>query len=777
MSGPTAQPLGWTGERLLALLPANWRVRDAAAPGGGGALAGLLAVLAEVADALELDLDELHDDWFIETCADWAVPYIGELVGASPMHDAGGLVDLRAWVADTIALRRRKGTLAAVEAVARAVTAYPTVAVETRRLLGWHQHLAHVRATRSAFVAISGERLAEAGGSGVLDHVDGAFDIAPRFVDVRSIRTQERRGPAGTDGAGHHNLPTVNLHAWEVATRRLEQVTLRPVADPPDGRYHVHPLALDLPLRRFARPEVDVEHLAGEEDLPSVLRRRWLHDVLNARRTAAAGGDPAPDDVFAQDPPLVVRWRAAPGAPLADIPPERIVACHLEDPSAPLPTGWRRPPATIDTTPAAGGAAVALPIDIGVDPATGRVAFPDGVAVDHVEIDLADAHVAVIGGGAPARDDDLAARLAGRSVVWQVAVSLHDPPGPTTFATLADAVAAWHAQPDGTVGMIVIVDSHRHPGGLTGAARMRVGPNSRLLVVGARWPALPVPGGLPGETARRLGVVDASRVRPVVVGDLDVAGVAGAPDDLPGELVLHGLWVDGLVRVVAAGGGDLGRLEVAHATVLGGVRVTSANARLELELTRAVSGPVEAASAVRSVTATDTVLHAPGGSALGAPTSAVSLERVTALGRVRAEELFASDCLLVGAVTVARRQAGCVRHSWVAPGSTTPRRYRCQPDLSLGPLQETGAGAAVLAATVARLQPSFVSEVPGHPALGLLLAGTPDALRRASSSAGEPGAHAHLFRPQREDNLRRALDEHLPLGLEAGLVDPGRQLP
>ena len=442
-----------------------------------------------------------------------------------------------------------------------------------------------------------------------------------------------------------------------------------------------------------------------------------------------------------------------------------------------MPTGWQRPPASIDTIPAGGGDPVAMPIEVAVDPVTGRVAFPDGVAVDHVEVDLADAHVAVLGGGAAARDDDLGPRLAERPIGWQVTVSAHEAAGPGTFGTLADAVDAWHAQPDGTVGMITIVDSHRYAGALTGAGRLRIGPNSRLLIVGARWPALPVPGGLPGETARRVGVVDASRVRPVVVGDLDVTGTAPGPDDLPGELVLHGLWVDGLVRVVATGGGDLGRLDVAHASVLGGVRVTSANARLQLTLTRAVCGPVATAGAVRSIAVADAVLVTAGGFALAAPASPVDLERVTVLGRLRAEELSASDCLLLGAVTVTRRQAGCIRHSWVAAGSTTPRRYRCQPDLAVEPLREAGAPAAVLADTVARLAPSFVSELPGHPALGLLLAGCPDALRRASSTASEPGAHAHLFRPQREDNLRRALDEHLPLGLEAGLVDPGRYLP
>lgn len=785
----TDRPQGWTAERLLELLPALWRVRDTAptggasahaaglAPGGGGALAGLLTVLADVADALELDLEELRDDWFIETCADWAVPYIGDLVSAAPMHDAGGLVDLRAWVADTVALRRRLGTLAAIEAVGRAVTGYPTVAVETRTLLGWHQHLAHVREARTAFISVSGPTTAIAGGTGGLDHVDGAFDSAPRFVDVRTIGGRARRGPAGTDGDGHHNLPTVALHAWQVATERLETVTLTPASDPSDGRYRVHPLGLEEPLRRFARPEVDVEHLAGEEDVPSVIRRRWLHEVLHARHVAAAGGEAPPEDAFASDPPFRVRWRAAPGAPLEEIPPERMVACHLDDPAAPLPTGWRRPPSSIDVAPAGGTATVNLPIRVGIDPANGRVAFPAGVAVDHVEMDLAEPSVAEIGAGAHARDDDLDSRLADRPVGWQAAVSVHDP---TAHATLAAAVAAWHAQPDGTVGMITVLDSHRYVEDLTGAGRIRIGPNSRLLLVGAQWPVLPVPGGAPGETARRLGVVDASAVRPVLVGDLDVTGAVGTAEDLPGELVLHGLFVTGRVSVVATAGGDLGALEVAHSTVVDGVRVTSANDRLSLDLTRVIAGPVSVPVPVRTVTAVDSVVRAesgPSSPAVSAVEAPVTLERSTVTGRVRAEVLQASDCVLLGEVHATRRQVGCVRYSWVAPGSITPRRFRCQPDLAIEPLEEAGAGPAALASVVARLTPSFVSDEVGNPALGLLLAGTPDAVRRASSTAGEPGAHAHLHRPHREDNLRRALEEHLPLGLEAGLIDPGRHLP
>lgn len=770
------QPQGWTGERLAALLPALWRVRDAAptggsspesaggAPGGGGALAGLLAVLAEVADAVARDLETLRDDWTIETASDWAVAYIGDLLATTPMHDAGGLVDPRPWVAETLALRRRKGTLAAIEATARAVTGYPTVAVETDRLLAWNQHLAAVRDRAVATVDLRD--------GDALDHVDGAFDRAPRIVDVRSIGARARRGPAGTDGDGHHNLPTVTLHAWQLATRRLTMATLRPVTDPPDGRYEIHPLGLDLALRRIARVEGDVEDLATERDVPSVLRRRTLHALLVARRQAVADGDPAPADELATDPPFLVRWRGAPGDPLVAVPPERVACCNLADPAAPLPAGWRRPPTAVDVVPSGGGAPVALPIDVAVDPALGRVAFPEGTAVDHVEIDHADGHVAALGGGAYARDDDLAGTLD-RDVDWQVAVSVHEPPAPdTSFVTLADAVDAWHAQPDGTVGMITITDSHRYDGGLVGAERIRVGPGSRLVVVGAGWPELPVPGGLPGETARRVGVVDASGVRPVIVGDLDVTGAAGGPDDVPGELVLHGLWIDGRVRVVAVAGGDLGGLALRHVTVTGGVRVTSANDRLGLDLARAVAGSLEAGAPLRGVAAADSVVTG----ALDAEGSPVTLDRVTVLGEVRAVTLDASDCLLVEPVEVARRQTGCVRYSWVAPGSTTPRRFSCQPDLALAPLEAADADASTRDALVARLRPAFVSEVVGDARLGLLTTGTADALRRASSTAGEPGAHAHLHRPHREDNLRRALDEHLPLGLEAGLIDPGRHL-
>ena len=68
----------------------------------------------------------LYDDQFIETCAPWVIPYIGELLGYDPIYSAAlSSPDSRAEVANTIGYRRRKGTLVAMEQLTRM---FPAVA-------------------------------------------------------------------------------------------------------------------------------------------------------------------------------------------------------------------------------------------------------------------------------------------------------------------------------------------------------------------------------------------------------------------------------------------------------------------------------------------------------------------------------------------------------------------------------------------------------------------------------------------------------------------------
>ncbi|MCB1861075.1 MAG: hypothetical protein KDI47_05000, partial [Gammaproteobacteria bacterium] len=97
-------------DRLYNLLPAIHRIRDAE---HGEPLRALLGIMEEQLQALEQDIGGLYDDWFIETCEEWLIPYIGDLLGVRLLNnvDSGGVYSQRALVANTISHRRRKGTL------------------------------------------------------------------------------------------------------------------------------------------------------------------------------------------------------------------------------------------------------------------------------------------------------------------------------------------------------------------------------------------------------------------------------------------------------------------------------------------------------------------------------------------------------------------------------------------------------------------------------------------------------------------------------------------
>jgi hypothetical protein len=126
-------------ETLYRHLPAVYRVRDAELADGqnGGPLKQLLAVIAEQIAVMEENVEQLYDDQFIETCAEWVVPYIGDLIGYRALYgEALATGSSRAEVGHTIALRRRKGTAAVLEQLARDVTGWNARAVEFFQLLG-----------------------------------------------------------------------------------------------------------------------------------------------------------------------------------------------------------------------------------------------------------------------------------------------------------------------------------------------------------------------------------------------------------------------------------------------------------------------------------------------------------------------------------------------------------------------------------------------------------------------------------------------------------------
>ncbi len=127
---------------LYERLPEIYRIKDEEQQ-PPGQLKSYLALVEEVFGAIHENIESLYHDLFIETCDDWVIPYIGDLLGTS--HLKGDPWTLRADVADTIALRRRKGTLGAIELLTYILTQWGVHCVELRESLVWNQHLNHQR--------------------------------------------------------------------------------------------------------------------------------------------------------------------------------------------------------------------------------------------------------------------------------------------------------------------------------------------------------------------------------------------------------------------------------------------------------------------------------------------------------------------------------------------------------------------------------------------------------------------------------------------------------
>jgi hypothetical protein len=257
---------------MLAPLPQHIQRRDAES---GGALRALLAVINEQVDATAADIEALYADWFIETCADAVVPLIGDLVGYRLLRGytealaSGGLAAQRLAarlaprrdVADAVASRRRKGTLALLENLAAAVADWPARAVETGRMLSGYEPIRLYPAEPAALrnrVLGAVARTVDVRRSGDLDLVGGPFD--PFAHLARSPRA-------------------VTVYVWRLAPHA---VTHAPAycLDRARNLFTFSILGADTPLMEHPVAEPSPTHIATAENVPVFLRRRAVADRL-----------------------------------------------------------------------------------------------------------------------------------------------------------------------------------------------------------------------------------------------------------------------------------------------------------------------------------------------------------------------------------------------------------------------------------------------------------------------------------------------------------------
>ncbi|MDF5753131.1 hypothetical protein [Spongiactinospora sp. TRM90649] len=301
---------------LYELLPRVHRLRDEL---GDGRLRLLLEVIGEQLGVLEESLDQFYDDLFVETAADWAVPYIGDLVGHRPLYGGPPTVGSpRAEVANTIAYRRRKGTAAMLEQLAFDVTGWRARAVEFFERLATTQHMNHPRPDRGGTPDVRRRTL------------PGAFDERAHLAEVRRVST----------GAGRYNIHNIGLFLWRLDAVEVFRSPLVPDAGS-RRRFRFHPLGIDQRLFGKPRTEEGITHLAEPFDVPLPLTRRFLADHR--------------DVYYGHGRSLLVELVGA-------ATPSKVRVCDLSD----VADDWAHAPQP--------GSDV-----LAVDPVLGRVYFPEAV--------------------------------------------------------------------------------------------------------------------------------------------------------------------------------------------------------------------------------------------------------------------------------------------------------------------------------------------------------------------------------------------------------------
>jgi hypothetical protein len=742
-------------DRLYNLLPYIYQLRDHEQ---GEPLHALLQVISEQVDVVEANILQTYENWFIETCEDWVVPYIGDLIGYTPVHEAGEPGEItthqgksrnkilipRREVANTIRYRRRKGTLALLELLANDVAGWPGRAVEFYTLLFRNQHVNHLRPQRGQMVDLRKNN--------TLRKINTPFDELAHSVDVRRINSHLTQG--------RHNLPSVGLFVWRLKTYSVTETPVTAL-----GQLHCYSFSVlgnDTPLYTNWNPESEPTQIAGELNLPVPLSRDAFKEMVkiddNGKSSIYYGEDKSLL-IWADDWPTKRNGKGKP------IPFEQIIPADLSD--------WERYRPLKDT--------------VAVDPVLGRIMFPPKQPPKgDVKVSYYYAFSADIGGGEYHRK--LSQPSANK--LYKVGKGLQ-------LKTITAGLKQWNCDRKNQTGeeakrlmnaVIEITDSGLYE------EKLQI----RL------------------EANQTLQIRAANRKRPVIkLGDrtsqFSVSGEKGS------YLTLDGLLISGRSLQVERTEEEesIAGIIIRHSTLVPGwnlkpdcepnqleepsIEITNANPCLVIE--HSIIGSIQVnidevnldpvsiriSDSISDATGSDCdgpACEAIGASGSGFAHAVLKIARSTVFGRIDIHAIeLAENSIFMGRVRVARRQLGCMRFCYVKPiSSRTPKRYNCQPDLAKQsvedklsqaagestPTQEAIEAAKLLAQE--RVRPQFNSTRYGTPAYCQLADNCAEEIKRGADDESEMGAFHDLFQPQREANLKARLNEYVPARADVRII-------
>jgi hypothetical protein len=696
-----------------------------------GPLHSLLLVIQEQLEVLAEDLDQLYDDQFIETCASWVIPYIGDLIGYQSVKGIAPAVDdPRVEVAETISQRRRKGTVLVMEQLARDMTAWGAHAVEFFQLLGDTQYMNHLR-LRSHYAPDL--RCWKTG-----TYIESGFDRTPHKVDVRRI--EPRRG--------RYNIPNIGIFLWSLAAYSVtsDQAAIS-TASPECLRFSS--LGMDIPLfHRAISQGQEITEPAQQFNVADRLKRRVLCQDLRKGVSAVYYGEGKSLALYLDGKLLN---------------PSEIEVANLTGADG----SWAN-------MPAAGSAFRAA-----IDPELGRIALPPappGTSLPQVKVSYHYGFNADLGGGEYTRADSFLVEDEAFVFPFPDPANYPDLQGAIDFAiarlTLNGAVAVeittseTYPQtgslnlkidvPKGCTVELRAAENNRptllldSEISITGDKSSSCALNGLLLAASASMaPASPTPVALVHVPANRSdGSINQLEALNVAHCTL-VPGWSVATDGSPNFPTAPNLVAEPAGLTVTATKSILGAIRVGEF-----VNVEALDCIVDAtDPTNVAIAALDGFAGVGSLTLgtakTSDPDQVPSGCTVVGKVHAVLMSLVS--NSIVWAALVAGDSWSTGLIAD-RKQEGCVRFSFLPARAKTPRRYECVEQTIAGP------------------QPIFFALRYGRPGYMKLLTSTPDVVRRGAEDGGEMGAFHFVLAPLRETDLRVRMTEYLPVGLEFGII-------
>ena len=805
-------------ERLWQLLPELYRTADSTSLDAPGPLREVVARIGTQVAVVRRSIDRLWEDQSIETCADWVIPYIGDLLSAGLVDNQDPLSQRRD-VAKTIHYRRRKGTVQVLEELAGDITGWTAHVQESMHGLARSRHgldpAIGNAGTASALAAAESLRglLTGTPAGGVVDlrnpHgaalADTAFDESFHSADVRR----------GQGALGHHAIPTLLAFVWRLRSFAVAGSTPVPVAGTVDA-WGFDPTGREIPLflppGETTDPFADDWTPAREWEVPGPLTTSLLRALSD--QGAVPPLPPRPPYPATSVPPAFDLGAAGAGA---EVEPERgrfrvagaapaTVSYHYGFPALLGAGPYDRdllgdPPATVgaETIVAGGDGLAAALAAVG---STGTVTVGDSRTYT------------AVGTATPVQQLLVRAGARCRPV-------LRPPDGsnPWIFTAAPDAeelvldgllVSGTDIVLRGAFARVRITACTLDPGSAMPDGALRHALDGRPLSPCRVWieadPAAESAGAI-GELVVDHCVIGPIRTRlggaveAVTISDSVVQGLRGPPTLTVFDPLLL---ADGLLAGrPAVSGGPVFPLSAAllagHPAIEAPLQsyVTAAPAERPGALPAAVlealdevvagaelfnagllgdvavSPEVDALANARTLDAPaqqqlnlgvlqDAYPVALAPAAIAVSAALVTLERVTVLGRLVAERLECTDSILAGFTAVADTSDGAVATSAYLGGSALPPTARSAPVLAAAGL--------------------FESTDFGHPGYGRLLETADAAIASGGGATGtasiltgavsgsEMGAYSSDLNLLREQALLVKYGDYMPLGLEPVIV-------